>query len=163
VKGQLRHVIFHSLDGAWLGALSRGGMCMWKIPAVIDILNVCHYDMHGRRHRRSVYETQLMLCRSGWSWAYDVDPLLNDHPIIKCKDGPASAISDVPAYKFYASDQINRFPPDLFDTTKTKITMRTAEDLEHAHELLSAHPLIDSHVDLPYVMRAVRRSCSTGK
>jgi len=34
--------------------------------------------------------------------------------------------------------------------------MRTAEHLRHAHELMTAHPLIDSHVDLPYVMRAVR-------
>lgn len=35
--------------------------------------------------------------------------------------------------------------------------MRTAENLQHAHELMTAHPLIDSHVDLPYVMRAVRK------
>jgi len=34
--------------------------------------------------------------------------------------------------------------------------MRTSEHLEHAKELMTAHPLIDSHVDLPYVMRAVR-------
>lgn len=34
--------------------------------------------------------------------------------------------------------------------------MRTDKHLQHAHELLTAHPLIDSHVDLPYVMRAVR-------
>jgi len=35
--------------------------------------------------------------------------------------------------------------------------MRTAGHLKHAHELMAAHPLIDSHVDLPYVMRAVRK------
>jgi hypothetical protein len=38
------------------------------------------------------------------------------------------------------------------------IIMRIAEHLQHAHELMKAHPLIDSHVDLPYVMRAVRES-----
>lgn len=35
---------------------------------------------------------------------------------------------------------------------------RAEQHLQHAHELMSAHPLIDSHVDLPYVMRAVRKS-----
>lgn len=36
------------------------------------------------------------------------------------------------------------------------IKMTITQELQHAHELMSAHPLIDSHVDLPYVMRAVR-------
>lgn len=36
--------------------------------------------------------------------------------------------------------------------------MASPSDLKHAHELMGAHPLIDSHVDLPYVMRAVRES-----
>lgn len=38
-------------------------------------------------------------------------------------------------------------------------TMGREQHLEHARKLMEAHPLIDSHVDLPYVMRAVRESC----
>jgi hypothetical protein len=41
-------------------------------------------------------------------------------------------------------------------TIARALMTRTAQHLQHAHELMAAHPLIDSHVDLPYVMRAVR-------